>query len=126
MKILICGDRDWDDYEKIYEVLQEFPADTIVVHGGCRGADQIAAAICEELGMTPKEYPYIKALGRAGGPARNTQMAQENPDIEVVIGFHNNIENSKGTKDMLFRAAPQYIPNAKIRVIEVLQIKGEK
>jgi len=113
MKILVSGDREWDDIETIHEVLRHFPPGTILIHGDARGADTIAKLIGEELGFDVRAYPYLSALGRAGGPARNTQMAQENPDIEEVIGF----SKSKGTKDMLYRVCPKYLKDARVRLV---------
>jgi hypothetical protein len=117
MKILVSGDREWTDVDAIYEALKDFPSGTILIHGAARGADTIAALIGDQLGFDCRPYPYLSQYGRAGGPMRNTQMAQENPDIEQVIGFHNNIEESKGTKDMLRRVAPKYLPNATIKLV---------
>ena len=41
--------------------------------------------------------------GKAAGVLRNQQMLDEgHPDL--VVYFHKDIENSKGTKDMIIRA----------------------
>lgn len=117
MKILVTGDREWTDVETVAEELKKFPSGTILIHGAARGADTIAALVGEQLGFDCRAYPYLHQYGRAGGPIRNTQMAVENPDIEEVIGFHNSIETSKGTKDMMNRVAPKYLPNASVRLV---------
>jgi hypothetical protein len=52
-----------------------------------------------------KEYPADwDRYGKGAGPIRNKQMLDENPDIEMVIAFHTNLTNSKGTKNMIDRA----------------------
>ena len=72
----------------------------------------MSANIAKTLGMTlisSKEndnynnpgFPADwKKYGRAAGPIRNKQMLNEGkPDL--VLAFHTNIENSKGTKSMI-------------------------
>lgn len=44
-----------------------------------------------------------KRYGKAAGPIRNQQMIDEGkPDL--VLAFHENINESRGTKDMVARA----------------------
>lgn len=117
MKVLICGDRNWSDRGRIREVLSELPANTVVVHGGAKGADSLAGEVAEELGFATRVYPYIGALGRAGGPARNRQMAEDNPDTALVIAFHPDLAKSKGTANMVKVVAPKHLPRARVRVI---------
>jgi hypothetical protein len=107
MKILVCGDREWKSRETILNKLKKYGKDTIVVHGDCRGADRIGASVAEELfTKKPLAYPaQWDKYGKAAGPKRNQQMLDENPDIRVVLAFHNNIKESKGTKDMIRRAS---------------------
>ena len=65
MKVLITGSRDWTDVETIVEELSKFPPGTIVVHGACRGADNVADAIAEALGLDVRKYPAAwNGLGR--------------------------------------------------------------
>lgn len=98
MKVLICGDRFWDDYWTIYDEISKLNKDTIIIHGAAKGADIMGATIALKLGFTVNAFP-AKWLqyGKAAGPIRNRQMLDQNPDL--VIAFHNDIENSKGTKD---------------------------
>src|SRR5689334_18674241 len=99
--ILVCGDRNWTNRTAIYDVLSKYPTDTILVHGAARGADSLAGSVGKELGWEVVEYAANwKEHGRAAGPIRNRKQFDETkPDL--VIGFHNDIESSKGTKDML-------------------------
>jgi hypothetical protein len=106
VKVLVTGDRFWDDYETILGELEKLPSGSIVVHGACRGADTIAGEIAKALGHEVRPYPADWVRYRRGaGPVRNRQMLREEnlPDepIDLVLGFHKNIKESKGTKDML-------------------------
>lgn len=100
-RILVCGDRNWSDYAKIRNVLGEYPSDSVVIHGGCRGADVIAGFVAKELGMTVIVFKAEwNKYGLSAGPIRNKKMLDEgNPNI--VIAFHSDIANSKGTKNMI-------------------------
>lgn len=105
-KILVTGDREWDDIPRVLEELKGFRPGTILVHGACRGADIICAAMAEALGFVVRGYPADwEKHRRAAGPIRNRQMLKEEhkPEepIDLVLAFHNNIENSSGTADMI-------------------------
>lgn len=103
-KILVCGDRNWTDKEKIRRVLSEYSGDVLIINGGCRGADTLAREVAIELGMEVKTY-YAEwdKYGRVAGPIRNQLMLdQEKPNL--VIAFHSDLYHSKGTGDMIRRA----------------------
>jgi hypothetical protein len=100
MKAIFCGDRNWDDEVPIRTALLELPLDTIIIHGCARGADKMAGRIAKEMGFTVMEVPANwERYGKSAGPIRNREMLQLGPDL--VIAFHGNINESKGTKDML-------------------------
>jgi len=104
MRVLICGDRHWTDKDAIRNVLASLEGVTHVIEGEARGADTLARVVAEELGITVLPFPanWTK-YGRAAGPIRNRQMLDEGkPDL--VIGFHNNLTESRGTKNMLEQA----------------------
>lgn len=101
MRLLICGDRDWQDIHFIRDLMRDLPQGTVVIHGAARGADKMAGQIAQEMGLTVESYPANWAVhGRAAGPIRNRQMLREGKPTHVWA-FHDNIHNSKGTKDML-------------------------
>jgi len=98
-KILICGSRNWTNYWSIYDVISKLDKDSIIIHGAAKGADTIAGVIANKLGLQVVPVPADwKKYGRAAGPIRNKIMLDMNPDL--VIGFHENIETSRGTKNM--------------------------
>lgn len=107
MKVLICGDRHWQNYNSILDIVKRLKAkyeDVIIIEGECDGADRMARKAASEYGLKFEPYPADwDKHGKAAGPIRNQQMIDEgNPDM--VIAFHSDIEHSKGTKDMVTRA----------------------
>lgn len=104
MKILVCGDRNWKNPWIIYDVLSRLDKEAIIIHGNAKGADIIAGTFARTLGFKdvmvfPAEWDKY---GRSAGPIRNRQMLDQKPDL--VIAFHNDLENSKGTKDCVTEA----------------------
>lgn len=112
MRVLICGDRNWIDFNIIKRELSSLPAGTVIIHGAARGADSIAGYIAKQLGFEVipfkadwDKYKSIAINGRKNpaGPIRNQRMLDEGrPDY--VMAFHKHIETSLGTKDMITRA----------------------
>jgi hypothetical protein len=104
IRVLICGDKEWINIKPIKEFLENLPRSTIIIHGAAKGADTIAGRIATSLGMEVKIFSaQLEEEGNAAEPLRNTQMLHEgNPD--AVVYFHNSVETSKDTKDMLEQA----------------------
>lgn len=78
-----------------------------VVHGAARGADRMAgewARSRREEGVIELPFPADwRRYGRAAGVLRNQRMLDEGkPDL--VLAFHDDIDHSRGTKDMVRRA----------------------
>jgi YspA, cpYpsA-related SLOG family len=115
MRILVCGDRNWTDRKAIFETLDmyDFLSESErahIIEGAARGADTMAGEWAVERGAPLEEFPaeWTKH-GRSAGPIRNAQMLREGkPDI--VIAFHDDLEKSKGTKDMVRRAKDARLP----------------
>ena len=102
MKVLVCGSRFWKNKEKLYKFLDELePYIDTVIEGEAPGADSMARDWALENQIPVKRYPANwDEFGKKAGPIRNRQMLMEgNPDL--VIAFHEKIEKSKGTKDMI-------------------------
>lgn len=112
MRVLVTGDRNYEDYAMIHVEMRKLreQADHItIIHGGARGADQMAAAIAIVLGYKIKSYPaQWNTYGKRAGPIRNQLMLDQRPDL--VLAFHKNLGESKGTKDMVMRALRAGIP----------------
>jgi hypothetical protein len=72
----------------------------LIIHGAAKGADTIAGNIANKLGFQVVSVPAEwEKYGRAAGPIRNKIMLNMEPDL--VLAFHSDIENSKGTKNMV-------------------------
>jgi SLOG family YspA-like protein len=103
--ILCCGDRNWTNAETILTALSRFANQEItVIHGNASGADRMSALIASKLGFKVIAFtPDWNLYGRSAGPIRNRKMLVEGkPDL--VLAFHNDLEKSKGTKNMVNQA----------------------
>jgi hypothetical protein len=112
MRVLVCGGRDYNDYEKVRWALEPFlnPEVTTIIHGGATGADSLAGRWAEENAI-PVEIYFAdwNKYGKRAGYIRNVQMLNEGkPD--TVIAF----PGGKGTEMMINLAR-----SAKVDVIEV-------
>jgi hypothetical protein len=102
MKVLVTGDRNWsrDDRHTLYFILDNCGDVTEVVEGCYRGADQMAEDWASERGVALDHHPADWTLyGKAAGPIRNLQMLETKPDL--VLAFHRNLAESKGTANMV-------------------------
>jgi len=114
MRLLICGDRNWQDRSCIKDwiehAVREYHGNVIVIHGAARGADTIAGLAAKANSLEVIEFPAEwSKYHRAAGVIRNAKMLLEgNPD--AVWAFHDKIEESKGTADMIRRALRAGLP----------------
>ena len=100
MLVLVCGDRNWDDRKTIYLRLEKLPVGSVVMHGGCQGADEIAGIMAGRLGFEVRVFEADwDEFGKAAGPIRNRQMLDQKPDL--VIAFHLDLKKSRGTRNCL-------------------------
>ena len=107
--IIICGDRNWKNYESILNFVKTLDKNIIVIQGGCSGADLLAKKASQECGLVCVTMnANWKKYGKVNGPLRNEQMLEISP--EFVVAFHSNIEDSKGTKNMIELAKSASIP----------------
>jgi len=104
MRVLICGDRNWSNFKVIEDFILTLPKDTVIIEGDCRGADKISGFLARKYGHEVIPFPaHWETYGLKAGPIRNQQMIDEGkPDL--VVAFHNDLKNSKGTKDMVNKA----------------------
>lgn len=125
-RFLFCGDRRWSESEapgrrpgirsasqseigpirRTLLILQQYYPGSTIVHGDATGADRIAGRIALELGFSVDPHPVTQAdwnrLGNAAGPIRNREMLQTG--VSIVFAFHYDIQNSRGTKNMIIQA----------------------
>lgn len=101
MKVLICGGRDFEDYDTMKTVLSALQVErgqfTLVIHGAARGADTYAGEYARRHQIPVKAFPADwRAHGKSAGPIRNRQMLEEGkPDL--VVAF----PGGKGTENMV-------------------------
>jgi hypothetical protein len=110
-RVLVCGGRDYDDRDHIWNTLTAIPDVTCIIHGCATGADSEAMIVAEALGI--KHAPFRadwRTHGKAAGPIRNQRMLDEGkPDL--VVAF----PGGRGTADMVRRARLAGLP---VRIIK--------
>lgn len=108
MRWLICGSRHWKDRETIRLYVGRFiKSDSVVITGGCRGADSIASEEALKVGAKIIIYPALwKKHGKAAGPIRNSLMLTDGkPDSLLAFTL-----GGSGTADMIRKAEDAGIP----------------
>jgi YspA, cpYpsA-related SLOG family len=111
-RILVTGSRHLTDLDLVHAALSEARWDLgpglMVVHGGARGADRIAATLAAGLGLEVEAWPADWAgHGRAAGFIRNQAMV----DAGAVrcLAFLT-AHACRGTRHCAGRAAAAGIP----------------
>lgn len=103
MKAQITGCCDWTDVDCIADALREHGV-TEIVEGDCKGADKLSASVALVLGIIVHAMPADwDRYGPSAGPIRNQEMLDTHPDSDIVLVFHDNLRQSKGTADMVRR-----------------------
>lgn len=116
MKVLVCGGRDFNDYDLLVDTLigllgQYETKDVTFISGHARGADKLGERFANtnncKLLIFPADWDKYR---KAAGFIRNQQMIDEGkPDL--VVAF----KGGRGTADMVKRA--------KKHNIEVVEVK---
>jgi len=109
MKVLVCGSREYDNWERIdFELSSLLKKPDVIIHGAASGVDSLAGLWARRNEIIEETYPADwKTHGKAAGPIRNKKMLDEGkPDY--VIAFIS--EKSKGTKNMVEQAEGRGIP----------------
>jgi hypothetical protein len=117
-RVLVCGDRNWTNYSAIVDLLRRLQTTLrefspkirlVVVEGEARGADRLGKVAARELGADVEKHPaQWSKFGRAAGPIRNQEMLDSG--LHFALAFHHNLEESKGTADMVKRLKKAGIP----------------
>lgn len=107
--VLVCGDRNWTNAKAIDREINRLPVGVSVMHGCCGGVDTMAGESAIRRGLAVLRYAANwRQYGRAAGPIRNRQMLARGP--KLVLAFHANLTQSKGTKDMVQIATAAGVP----------------
>ena len=138
MKVLVTGDRSWKNPFAIRVMLTGLSMEAlakgqrfIVIHGGARGADTIASDWVKEsraAGFKHISQKRVDAhwshtedcpvdckelVGRVAGPVRNGKLLALKPNL--CVAFHDDLVNSKGTRDMVNKCRSAQIPVMHLR-----------
>lgn len=109
MKIVVSGGRDYADRASVYAALDRANAKqhiSLLIHGGCRGADKIAGEWAQERGIFSAAVPALwKAHGKAAGPRRNRAMLVLLRPEGVIL-----FPGGRGTADMRAAAREYGVP----------------
>ena len=117
MRILVCGSRNFNDYELLKGILNDYRI-TEIIHGNAKGADNLGGQYGREVLQLAEErirsFPAEWGVhGKSAGPIRNRRMLEEGrPDM--VIAFRG--PNSRGTQNMIDQATKAGVP---VRIIEI-------
>ena len=79
-----------------------------MIHGACRGVDNIATYVAKQLGFEVRPYPADwDFYGPQAGVLRNQQMLDDehtrDEPIDLLLVWHEDPGLGKGTKDMVTR-----------------------
>jgi len=130
LRIIVTGSREWTCRPTIEAALRKHaavPGQHVLVHGGAKGADLIAAAVAEELGWkvechdadwtapctsdcrhAPRRRRGGSTYCPAAGVRRNQLMADLGADL--ALAFFRCGHANRGTWDMVQRAVRADIP----------------
>lgn len=110
MRVLVCGSRDWTNYDAVVSALTDLPGEhgpITVVHGDARGADHDADVAARYLGFAVERHPAKwRTHGKRAGFLRNIEMLDSG--IDLVIAFQLN--GSRGTQHTINEARKRGIP----------------
>lgn len=112
--VVVTGGRRYRDSAVIYKALHAVAADQggeiSLYHGGCTGADALAAQWASEYGINCVCWPANwQAYGRAAGPIRNREMltaALANGTACALLAF----PGGRGTASAIHSAQSLGIP----------------
>lgn len=132
---IFCGDREWSDRQAIFDTaLRHYPLTedkqhlhprNVLIEGDATGADRIAGQVADILGIKCDAFPADwDKHHRAAGPIRNRQMLDylltfSDTHRLLVIAFHDDLLNSKGTLNMVRQAAKRNAHGKKISVLNI-------
>lgn len=120
MKLLICGSREFADYDLLSRKMDEYLSSADlnkieIVAGGARGADTLAEQYARERGIKFTSFPAKwDVYGRSAGFIRNGEMAEycKGPG-NTCISFWNG--ESSGTKHMMQTALRKRMSVVKVK-----------
>ena len=114
MKLLITGSRSIAENEVNYrrladEIHSKYPKVSLLLHGGARGADQLAERYGREMGIRVQVIrpDYGLYPEKVAPLVRNTELVQQ---AEAVIAFYGPKGKAGGTADTVKKALARNLP----------------
>ena len=106
MIVLICGGRNYQEWEKFVYAMESLPAvPTMVIQGGARGADWMAKRWAKKNGVHCAEVQALwQYYAKAAGSRRNAAMLLLQPQYCVAF------PGGPGTADMVRQSKAAGIP----------------
>jgi hypothetical protein len=103
MRVIVAGAVAWADEAAIRRELAKLPAGSVVIHGDCPGADEIAGRVAAELGFTVEpmaknDADYAK-YQRGAWKGLNERMLATG--CELILVFHPDIAASRGSGHLI-------------------------
>ena len=119
MRVLVCGGRNFRDFDLLSRTLVQV-SPSVIIDGGARGADWMASSWALENRVRSITYRADwNAHGKAAGPIRNQRMLDEGrPDL--VLAF----PGGRGTDDIVRRANAAGIKVARISADQSPRLKS--
>lgn len=116
MRVLVCGGRDFTNYEALamalYMVHELRGPITTIIHGGAKGADSFAGQWARENGIPVRMFAADwRTHGVSAGPIRNAQMLKEGKPDRVIA-----FPGGEGTADMVAKAKRARVPVWEVRM----------
>ena len=103
MRVIVTGAVAWTDEAAIRNALEQLPKDSVIIHGDCDGADEIAGRIGVELGLhveaMAKNDSDYRRYRRGAWKGLNERMLATGADLVLV--FHPDLAQSQGAKHMI-------------------------
>ena len=104
MKLAVVGSREFPDLDLVWTFVEKVARarpDTIIVSGGARGVDTVAAAAARMSGLKVEELrPDWNAHGILAGFERNSRIVES---CDRMVAFWDGV--SGGTRDSIEKAA---------------------
>jgi hypothetical protein len=93
MRLAIVGSRGFPKLDQVRRYVQGLPKDTVVISGGARGVDEVAAEEARACGLEVEIYfPQYDVYGRSATFKRNDQIVEA---CDKLIAFWDG--TSRGT-----------------------------
>ena len=111
-RVAVVGSRNYPNLDKVRAfVALTLTPDTIVISGGARGVDSVAAEAARARGLVVEEYlAEWRKYGKSAGFLRNTTIVDK---ADRVVAFWD--AKSRGTLDTINKAKAKGIP---VEIIE--------